>query len=68
MKIHISDKESTLLLKAWEDGFIDTDKLGALCAKMAESLCMINGMMVHPFELALIELGTQAEGGRNYED
>lgn len=64
MKIQISDKESTLLLKAWQNGFIDTDKLGALCAKMAESLCMVNGTMVHPFELAMMELATQEQGGQ----
>lgn len=59
MKIQISDKESTALLKAWQSGFIDTDKLGALCEKMAESLLMINGTLTHPFELAMMELDKQ---------
>lgn len=59
MKIQISDKESTALLKAWQSGFIDTDKLGALCEKMAESLLMVNGTLTHPFERLMIELDKQ---------
>ncbi len=69
MKIQISDKESTALLKAWQCGFIDTDKLGALCEKMAESLLMVNGTLTHPFEYLMMELDKQdTQATQDYEN
>ena len=56
MKIQISDKESTALLKAWKNKYIETDGLQSLCLKMAVAINQSSNQTLHPYVRAMLEL------------